>query len=219
MTMLMRSAILTLIAAVCCGWLIGCGGGGGDGGGFAAPSNLQASTVTTNSVTITWTDNTNGETGFEIERKTTGNWAKIATVPANTTQYPDAGLTQGVTYYYRVRALAPLGASGWSSETTATPGGGGGGGTGTVSGRVLSLLGNVPISGATVEIGAQSTATNALGQYTIANVPTGNQTLMASKTGYVFGAPVTIEVKAGANPVPDILLTPTGDGPPPPPPI
>lgn len=56
--------------------------------------------------TLSWTDNSNNETGFEIERAPKGRaFAKIGTVGANVTTYLDATAKAGDSYSYRVRAF------------------------------------------------------------------------------------------------------------------
>ncbi|MCP4550390.1 MAG: M28 family peptidase [bacterium] len=86
-----------------------------------APSNLVATAVSESQIDLTWTDNSTGEGGFEIQRKTgSGSFATIATVGANVTAYSDTGLTANTTYDYRVRATKGSLVSGWSNEDSAT---------------------------------------------------------------------------------------------------
>lgn len=67
------------------------------------------------SVTLTWTDNTTTETGFEIERSTdNATFAQVAVVAANTTSATFNALNAGVTYYFRVRAVQGSNASPYS---------------------------------------------------------------------------------------------------------
>ena len=56
---------------------------------------------------LAWTDNSNNEDGFKIERKlgTMGTFSQIATVGVNVTSYTDTNLTDGATYCYRLAAL------------------------------------------------------------------------------------------------------------------
>src|SRR5262245_77544 len=68
----------------------------------AAPTNLTATAVSSTSVSLSWTDNSNDETGFLIRRagNPSGKWTTLTTTPANTTSFGSAGLTTGKTYYY-----------------------------------------------------------------------------------------------------------------------
>ena len=72
--------------------------------------------------TLTWTDNSNNEDGFKIERETGTSEAftQIAAVRANVTSYNDSGLTSGTTYCYRVRAFNASGTSGYTAEACRT---------------------------------------------------------------------------------------------------
>lgn len=88
-----------------------------------APSSLGAVAISASSVDLDWTDNSNNETGFAIERKTgsSGTWSKIANVGANVTHYASTGLKGGTSYYYRVRAVVSgVGSSAYSNEASVT---------------------------------------------------------------------------------------------------
>jgi hypothetical protein len=71
---------------------------------------------------VAWTDNSNNEDGFKIERKlgTTGTFSQIATVGVNVTSYTDTNLTDGATYCYRLAAFNSAGTSAYSTEGCAT---------------------------------------------------------------------------------------------------
>ncbi len=87
----------------------------------AAPTNLTATPASSDTIELSWTDNSDNEDGFRIERKETGGtYSEIATLPANTTSYTDTGLNPETTYYYRVRAYNSFGTSGYSNEAHAT---------------------------------------------------------------------------------------------------
>ncbi len=94
----------------------------------AAPSDLVATAVSTSAIDLTWSDNSNNETAFNLERSTDGtNFSPLATdLPAGTTSYSDTGLMAG-TYSYRVNAENEAGTSAWSNVASATvpPDGGG----------------------------------------------------------------------------------------------
>lgn len=72
----------------------------------AAPTNVVAALASTSSIRLTWTDNSNNETGFIIQRATNSAFTGTITtynVAANITTYlNNSGLTQNTTYYYRV---------------------------------------------------------------------------------------------------------------------
>lgn len=98
----------------------------------ATPTGLTATAASTSGINLTWTDNSAGETGYEIQRKTgAGAFATVTTTAANVTSYSDSGLAAATTYTYRVRATGTGGNSAYSAETSATTlaesGGGGGG--------------------------------------------------------------------------------------------
>lgn len=85
-----------------------------------APTNVGAVATAFNKSTITWNDNSNNETGFEIVRSTTinGTFAPVATVPANTTSYVDSGLNANTVYYYKVRSIGAVGQSAYTATET-----------------------------------------------------------------------------------------------------
>lgn len=72
----------------------------------APPSNLNATAIDALSVDLVWTDNSNNELGFQIERASSagGPWELAGTVGANVTSFTDSGLAPSTTYYYRVSA-------------------------------------------------------------------------------------------------------------------
>lgn len=90
-----------------------------------APSGLSASAVSSSQINLTWTDNSNDETGFKIERKTGagGTWSQITTTGADVSSYNNTGLTASTTYHYRVRATNAAGDSSYSNEASATTSG------------------------------------------------------------------------------------------------
>jgi PKD repeat protein len=86
-----------------------------------APTNLQARAVSSSLIELTWTDNSNDETQFNIQRKTGtgGTFSNIGSVNANVTSHSSTGLTNDTEYCYRVRAVNG-GYSPWSDENCAT---------------------------------------------------------------------------------------------------
>jgi C1A family cysteine protease len=89
----------------------------------AAPNNLTATAVSSSQINLSWTDNSDNETGFAIERcQGTGctNFGQIATVGANITTYSNSNLTGNTTYTYKVRAYNAGGNSGYSNTVSVT---------------------------------------------------------------------------------------------------
>ena len=102
-----------------------------------APTGLTATTFSSTRIDLSWTDASNNESGFKVERRLTpaGDYSLIATLGADNTSYIDnTGLSAGSTYSYRVQAYITGTGGSYSDEATATTsaaaGGGGGGGGG-----------------------------------------------------------------------------------------
>lgn len=89
-----------------------------------SPTNLTAtvSATSTTQINLTWTDNSDNEDEFRLERKTgsSGTYAQIASVATNTTAYANTGVSDGTVYYYRARACNALTCSSYSAEAYAT---------------------------------------------------------------------------------------------------
>ncbi len=88
----------------------------------AAPTNLVANVVSSTQINLFWTDNANNETEYQVERRLAsgGSFAPIGTLGANSTNFPNAGLTANTQYIYRVRAHNSAGDSDYSNEANAT---------------------------------------------------------------------------------------------------
>jgi len=87
-----------------------------------APTNLIATGIPSSHIALSWTDNSNNETSFKIERKTGsgGTYSQIATAPSNVVTFEDSGLTIGTTYFYRVRASNSSGNSAYTNVASVT---------------------------------------------------------------------------------------------------
>jgi parallel beta-helix repeat protein len=101
------------------------GGGGGVGGTIAiapnAPSTLSAVAVSGGGIALTWTDGSDNEDGFKVERSADSvTFTEVGTVIANIATYSEAGLTASTRYYYRVRAYNSTGNSDYSNTADAT---------------------------------------------------------------------------------------------------
>jgi hypothetical protein len=87
-----------------------------------SPANLSATAVSSSRINLSWSDNSYGEDGFRIERKTgaSGIFSQIAVAAPNTIFYSDTGLDRLTTYYYRVSAYRGINSSEFSDDTSAT---------------------------------------------------------------------------------------------------
>jgi hypothetical protein len=86
-----------------------------------APTNLTATAASSSQINLSWTDNSNNETGFKVERSKYGTrFNQIAARGANVTTYSNIGLAASTTWYYRVRAYNGGGNSDYSNVASAT---------------------------------------------------------------------------------------------------
>jgi subtilisin len=92
------------------------------------PSNLVATPISISQISLSWTDHSNFEHGFKIERWNGSSYVQVGTVGANINTierviYVDPGLAPATTYHYQVRAYNSVGDSGYtnSSGTTTFP--------------------------------------------------------------------------------------------------
>src|SRR6185503_10731147 len=91
--------------------------------GFNAPTNLTATQVLSNSVSLSWADNSTNEMNYVIERSVqslSSGFTDIATLPANTRNYTDNTVAPGTTFYYRVSAIGRKGNRATSSAISVT---------------------------------------------------------------------------------------------------
>ena len=144
----------------------------------SAPSGLVATIVTATQVNLTWTSNSNNETGFDIQRETstTGTFTQIGTTGYGVTAYTDSTVTAGSTYSYQVCAANGGGKSAFSNTATISIG------ADSISGTVTTTVNSAitPLPGITMELldstGAdvlQSTTTDTNGDYTFSNLVDG----------------------------------------------
>jgi fibronectin type 3 domain-containing protein len=87
----------------------------------ASPSNLQARALSGSEVLMTWTDNSNNETGFRIDRAVGNqNFTQLAIVNANAGAFVDRERVPGTSYSYRIAAFNANGTSPLSNTAQAT---------------------------------------------------------------------------------------------------
>ena len=87
----------------------------------AAPTDLTGSSPSSTTIQLSWTDRSNNETGFHVERSTDGvTFSPAGTTDANSTSFLDTGLPPNTTYTYRVRAFNANGDSAPSNTLAVT---------------------------------------------------------------------------------------------------
>jgi subtilisin family serine protease len=86
-----------------------------------APTALAGTAASATQINLTWTDNSAGETGYEVQRKTgSGNYSTLASLAANSVSYSDTTTMEVMTYSYRVRASNSGANSDFSNEVSVT---------------------------------------------------------------------------------------------------
>jgi hypothetical protein len=88
----------------------------------AAPTLLAATPTAGLQIDLSWTDNSDSETSFKVERSPDGSagWTQIGTTAANIAAYSNTGLDPATQYCYRVRASNSIGDSDYSNISCAT---------------------------------------------------------------------------------------------------
>ncbi len=84
----------------------------------AAPTDVSATSPSSNRIDLSWTELSPRVSGFEIQRATDGGAFTALTTVGSVAQYSDTGLTAGAKYTYRLRALRAGGASDFSYPIT-----------------------------------------------------------------------------------------------------
>ena len=86
------------------------------------PKNLSGSIISPTQINLSWTDNSNNETGYKIERKTgTGNYVIVGTIDSNLSTFTNTELLPNTTYTYRVSSFNTFGnSSTYSNEISLT---------------------------------------------------------------------------------------------------
>jgi hypothetical protein len=90
----------------------------------SAPKSLTATTLSSTTAELAWSDKSDNESEFRIERDSTDdavdNFVEVASVAANSTSFADDGLSPSTLYRFRVRARNGGGNSGFSNVAAAT---------------------------------------------------------------------------------------------------
>lgn len=93
----------------------------------AAPANATATALARGGgISVAWTDHSNNESGFQVERRTAaatkggtaGPWQTLATLAQNAVNYSDTAVVSNTSYTYRIRAYNVVGVSAYSAEVT-----------------------------------------------------------------------------------------------------
>ncbi len=90
-----------------------------------APSGLTAKKLSYNQITLSWVDNSNNETGFEIYRYNTADprFKTVFTTTANQTKFTDSALSPSTNYRYKILAINNYGSSAFTAVASATTNG------------------------------------------------------------------------------------------------
>jgi hypothetical protein len=91
---------------------------------LASPSDLSARGMGAASIGLVWSDNSESESGYRIERSQSpgSGFVEINITEADITSFEDNGLTEGGEYYYRIRTTREGVNSDYSNVAGATAG-------------------------------------------------------------------------------------------------
>ena len=110
----------------------------------AAPSNVVLVAPYVSTLKLSWQDNSNNETGFEISYRvgTSGTFGVFGTVAANSTTLDLNGASPLITYQFQVRASLIPGPE-YSAYAGPAPAARGGGLDPVVGGRIVTVEGHL----------------------------------------------------------------------------
>jgi hypothetical protein len=88
-----------------------------------APSGVAAISRNSSTILVSWTDNSQDETGFQLERAPdrSGAWLSVATLASSLTSTLDGGRLSETQACYRVAAFNANGRSSWSEAACSIP--------------------------------------------------------------------------------------------------
>jgi hypothetical protein len=84
------------------------------------PGNQSAKATSSSSITLSWSDLSNNESGFRPYRWNGSSWSSLGNVSANSTSYVNSGLSANMTYRYYVCSYNSAGESCPSTYVQAT---------------------------------------------------------------------------------------------------
>lgn len=88
----------------------------------SAPSDLLATTISSDSIRLDWMDHSNNVSGYRVQRGSSqsGPFTEIFSAEADARSYIDTGLVASGTYFYRILGFNSTGESAASNVATAT---------------------------------------------------------------------------------------------------
>lgn len=169
-----------------------------------APDDLAAFPASRDPIRIglQWDDNSDNETNFEVERRVRNDksvFERIATVPANQTQFIDGNIRNNIQYQYRVRAINADGASGYSNLVTA----------------YFGSPGKIRVEPTKLAFGTVRVGRSATRKFTVRNTGRTDLTFRVSLpegTAYTLDQSGEIELAAGKSRKIAVTFTPTARG-------
>jgi len=158
------------------------------------PGGLVVTPLGATALRVAWVDQSDDETGFEIERApaAAGPFGRVGTAAAGAQALDDGGLQPGTTYHYRVRAVSAAGASAY----TAVLGGATAGGAAPAAPTGLTAAQERAGDGVVIRLAWTDAATDETG-YEVQRSADGSawgavQALPAGATSYVDPSPLPL---------------------------
>jgi len=90
----------------------------------AAPSNLVAAAASSSAIDLTWQDNADNETGFDIHRSSGSAYSVVGNASTDSTSYSDTGLEASTPYQYYVSSKNEAGSADSNIASATTLSGG-----------------------------------------------------------------------------------------------
>jgi IgGFc binding protein len=86
------------------------------------PTGLGALALSATEIKLSWTDISDNEDSFMIERRLDGSsvWEPVKTTDPNAITWTDSGLTKKTKYFYQIKSVNEVGSLGWTTDVNAT---------------------------------------------------------------------------------------------------